>query len=58
MSERARGAWAYSNTFYDYIEKGAFPSAKAVVELVSGWLKPQSVLDVGCGRGAWLKIWK
>lgn len=48
----------YSNAFYDYIEQGAVPSALALVGLVSNWLKPHSVLDVGCGRGIWLKIWK
>ena len=53
-----RQDWTYSNTFYDYIEKGALPSAKALVGLVSHWLNPQSVLDVGCGRGIWLKTWK
>ena len=58
MTDNNRAAWAYSNTFYDYIEKGVLPSARAVVGLIADELRPVSVLDVGCGRGLWLKNWK
>jgi SAM-dependent methyltransferase len=46
--------YRYSEAFYRYIESGALRSAKAVIPLVLRELTPVSVLDVGCGAGAWL----
>ena len=48
----------YSATFFDYIEQGSIRSARAIVGPLAGQLKPASVLDVGCGRGLWLREWK
>lgn len=36
---------------------GAHRSARAVVGLAYDMVRPASVLDVGCGRGAWLAEW-
>ena len=47
----------YDNEFFDYVERGAYRSALNVVPLVSKGLWAQSVLDVGCGRGIWLREW-
>src|SRR6266480_3717854 len=44
----------YDKLFYDYISAGSTRSALVVVPLVMQTLKPSSVLDVGCGAGAWL----
>lgn len=33
-------------------------SAKEVIPLICKHINPSSVLDIGCGLGAWLKIWK
>lgn len=56
--ERAASAaskgYRYSETFYDYIQAGSIRSASVVVPLVLRELSPASVLDVGCGAGAWL----
>lgn len=48
----------YSNTFFDYIDAGARSSARRVTGLVQPWLRARSVLDIGCGRGSWLAVWK
>src|SRR5438105_14504250 len=40
--------------FYRYLEQGATRSAQIVVPLVLDRLHMKSVLDVGCGAGAWL----
>lgn len=48
----------YSNEFYDYIEKGSRRSAKAFIAILQNSLDLNSVLDVGCGRGAWLSEWR
>jgi SAM-dependent methyltransferase len=44
----------YDPEFYRYIESGAIRSAKCAVPLVLRELSPSTVLDVGCGAGAWL----
>ncbi|WP_299153563.1 methyltransferase domain-containing protein [uncultured Tateyamaria sp.] len=48
----------YNDTFFDYIDQGARRSAKALTTLMTKWLAPQSVLDLGCGRGVWLNEWQ
>jgi 2-polyprenyl-3-methyl-5-hydroxy-6-metoxy-1,4-benzoquinol methylase len=47
-------SYSYSESFYRYIETGSLRSASVVVPLVIRELSPSSVLDVGCGAGAWL----
>ncbi len=49
---------AYPSTFFDYIEEGASRSAAVIVPLLAKLLPIKSVLDVGCGRGAWLRQWR
>jgi SAM-dependent methyltransferase len=44
----------YNDTFYRYIQAGSIRSASFVIPLVLRELSPVSVLDVGCGAGAWL----
>lgn len=46
--------YAYGATFYRYIQEGSTRSAQVIVPLVLDRLKMESVLDVGCGAGAWL----
>ena len=48
----------YNDTFFNYIEQGARQSAKELIGLLNDWIAPQSVLDLGCGRGVWLKVWQ
>lgn len=50
--------YCYSDTFYRYIASGSLRSAKVVVPLVLRELSPLSVLDVGCGAGAWLSEYR
>lgn len=47
-------SYRYSDAFYHYINTGSIRSASVVVPLVLRELSPVSVLDVGCGAGAWL----
>lgn len=46
--------YVYDETFYRYIQRGALRSAQVTVPFVVDHLKIKSVLDVGCGAGAWL----
>jgi SAM-dependent methyltransferase len=48
----------YTTGFFEGHENGALSSAKKVIPLVNAVIKPKSVIDVGCGVGNWLKVWK
>lgn len=48
----------YDGLFYDYIRDGALRSARKVLSVILTHLPVESVLDVGCGEGAWLSVWK
>ncbi len=52
--------YEYDEEFYRYINAGSVRSAEVLVPALLKLL-PQavtSVLDVGCGAGAWLSVWK
>ena len=48
----------YDAAFFRYVNATATASALAILPLLVAGLKPASVLDVGCGQGAWLAIWR
>jgi len=48
----------YSEEFFEYIERGSIASAKRFTVFLTPLLGLSSVLDVGCGRGAWLREWR
>jgi trans-aconitate methyltransferase len=45
----------YSEQFYDTIDEGARSSARVIVPIVAKHMPIDSVCDVGCGRGIWLR---
>lgn len=47
----------YGETFYQWINATARNSARVVLPIVVEQVKPTSVVDVGCGQGAWLEHW-
>ena len=50
--------YEYDADFLSYTHSIATRSATAIVPLLRQALHPGSVLDVGCGPGSWLKVWK
>jgi SAM-dependent methyltransferase len=48
---------SYDAAFFDYVNSGATQSARHLLPILSGPLRIGSVLDVGCGRAAWLAVW-
>jgi SAM-dependent methyltransferase len=51
-------ATPYDQAFYDEQFAGSRASAEVVLGLLAQTVgRPDSVLDVGCGRGAWLAAW-
>jgi hypothetical protein len=48
----------YSSEFFDGIHATSLGSAREIVPLVLRYVQPQSVIDVGCGIGTWLSVFK
>ena len=48
----------YDDVFFHSLLEGARNSAKAVIPLLLNWLQPKSVVDLGCGLGAWLAVFR
>ncbi|MEZ9898250.1 methyltransferase domain-containing protein [Vibrio breoganii] len=49
---------AYNDDFFRYINKGSELAAEAIIPIIKKHFVVDSVLDVGCGSGTWLKVWK
>lgn len=44
---------------YEHTQKvHNFNAAKVIVPVLTKWLRPHSVIDVGCGTGTWLSVFK
>ena len=50
--------YQYQADFYRYLASFAIRSAKRVVPQLAGVLPIRSVVDFGCGQGAWLSVWQ
>ncbi len=48
----------YDQSFFDYSLDLLGASADVIIPLVASAFEVGSVVDVGCGRGAWLAAWK
>ncbi len=48
--------YSYSDHFYSEMEDTSLSSARVVVPIVLDYLSVNSVVDVGCGMGNWLKV--
>lgn len=46
---------AYDREFYDFQSNRSFESAKTITPYIMDLIKVNSVIDVGCGVGAWLR---
>lgn len=46
----------YDTEFFNAVAASATSSARSVVPMVIRLLEPKSVLDLGCGTGAWLSV--
>ena len=53
MTESAAGS-RYTGAYYDAIAEGSARSASVIVPIVAPLVGAMSVVDVGCGTGAWL----
>jgi SAM-dependent methyltransferase len=56
--EKARMSKSYDQRFFDWVNFTGARSARCVIPLLIEHIRPSSVLDVGCGQGAWLAVWR
>ncbi len=49
---------SYNQDFYESQVEGSSLSAEVILPLVLELIKPASVIDVGCGVGTWLHVYK
>jgi SAM-dependent methyltransferase len=48
----------YNDNFYRFLASFAVRSAEQIVPFLRGLLPITSVVDFGCGQGAWLSVWR
>lgn len=48
----------YDKAFYTDREDGSYTSAKSIIPIIYHILQPKSVMDLGCGTGTWLSVFK
>ncbi len=58
MAFRAGNRRLYGRGFAESELQGAVESARAVVPIVMNLIHPGSVIDIGCGTGAWLRAFQ
>jgi SAM-dependent methyltransferase len=51
------GSRRYDKKYYASIASGSSASAAEIIPLIPGFITPKSVVDIGCGEGAWLAGW-
>ncbi len=54
----SRPPWPYSRRYFKEIAEASLASAREIVPVVNELVHPSSVVDVGCGTGAWLSVFK
>ena len=48
----------YSDRFFDMVDDTSSQSASVVVPILLDLIDPKRVVDIGCGRGAWLRVFQ
>jgi SAM-dependent methyltransferase len=48
----------YNKQFFESLGETSLESARQIVPIILEYIKPKSVIDVGCGVGAWLKAFE
>ena len=49
---------SYNDDFYNNHSQMSVSSAEEIIPKVLDYIKPSSVIDIGCGIGTWLKVWE
>lgn len=52
------GGEAYDEKFYRMQKDGSYRSASIILPVLMKYIRPRSVIDIGCGVGTWLAVWR
>ena len=52
------GEQPYDENFYRIQKDGSYKSATEVLPIVNKFIRPRTVIDLGCGVGTWLAAWQ
>src|SRR5260370_314746 len=55
MESLSANTLPYDNKFFDQQAEGSLSSARVVLPILFEYYKPDSIVDIGCGRGTWLR---
>jgi SAM-dependent methyltransferase len=58
LSLTNRSVSIYGRDFFEKINPDSLQSANVIVTILMDILHPQSVVDIGCGTGSWLSVFK
>ena len=58
MVQNHAGNEAYDEKFYNAQKDGSYRSATIILPVLMKFIRPRSVIDIGCGVGTWLAVWK
>jgi len=53
-----RNGWIYNEQFFADLEAGSVSSAREIVPIVRELVEIGSVVDIGCGTGGWLSVFR
>jgi len=48
----------YNDDFFIQLQEGSQQSAEIIVPIIMEWIKPTNVIDIGCGDGTWLSVFR
>ena len=51
-------AHLYTDKYFEELQQGSVRSAREIVPVLLNCIRPRSVVDVGCGSGAWLSVFR
>ena len=58
MVQNHAGNEAYDENFYRMQKDGSYRSATIILPVLMKYVRPRNVIDIGCGVGTWLAVWK
>jgi len=48
----------YSRNYYKFAHENAYIAAKEIAPIILKLIQPKSIIDLGCGMGSWLSVFK
>ena len=56
--QKHAGSELYDENFYKSIKEASKISAQSLLPEILKFMRPKTVIDIGCGAGSWLAVWQ